>query len=214
MTSKKSLLERWDITIEELTQIVDDNPSLRGFMMGYVSEAILRRTLAEDSRLKNLKKDDDHDRKKKGDLTFNYKGHEIRLEAKSLQTASAKFENNKWSGTFQCDASDRRKVTLPTGESIETTCLLVGEFDVLAVNLFAFGDQWNYAFALNEELPRSKYRKYPEEFRTHLLSSSAKISLPLEEPFTHDLFTLLDKIVKKKENTLNQKTLEVKVDKK
>ena len=33
-----TILEKWQITAEELTKIVDDNPSLRGFMFGYVSE--------------------------------------------------------------------------------------------------------------------------------------------------------------------------------
>lgn len=33
-----TILEKWQITAEELTKIVEDNPSLRGFMFGYVSE--------------------------------------------------------------------------------------------------------------------------------------------------------------------------------
>lgn len=32
-----TILEKWQITAEELTKIVEDNPSLRGFMFGYVS---------------------------------------------------------------------------------------------------------------------------------------------------------------------------------
>ena len=35
---KKSILERWEITEEQLTDLVDQNPSLRGMILGYVAE--------------------------------------------------------------------------------------------------------------------------------------------------------------------------------
>ena len=34
----KTILEKWQISAEELTKIVEENPSLRGFIFGYVSE--------------------------------------------------------------------------------------------------------------------------------------------------------------------------------
>ena len=81
-----SILERWQISEEEFTTIVDANPSLRGFMMGYVSEYKLRQFVSTFEGVSNLKKYDDHDRTKKGDLSLMYRGKEIRIEAKSLQT--------------------------------------------------------------------------------------------------------------------------------
>ncbi len=33
-----SILERWDITPEELTEVIDQNPSLRGMILGYLAE--------------------------------------------------------------------------------------------------------------------------------------------------------------------------------
>ena len=33
-----SILKRWDITVEELTRVVDQNPSLRGMLLGYLAE--------------------------------------------------------------------------------------------------------------------------------------------------------------------------------
>ena len=38
-----SILERWDITPEELTEVVDQNPSLRGMILGYLAELKLER---------------------------------------------------------------------------------------------------------------------------------------------------------------------------
>ena len=33
-----SILTRWDLTAEELTRVVDRNPSLRGMLLGYIAE--------------------------------------------------------------------------------------------------------------------------------------------------------------------------------
>ncbi|MDD9875206.1 MAG: hypothetical protein OXU22_06680 [Gammaproteobacteria bacterium] len=80
-----------------------------------------------------------------------------------------------------------------------TTCLLDGEFDLLAVSLFPFGDRWRFAFALNSDLPRSAYNKYHEtEERPYLLKSNMKISWPLSPPYHHSPFPLLDRITGEK----------------
>ena len=62
----------------------------------------------------------------------------------------------QYEGAVQCDASDKRDVPLGSGESFSTTCLLVGEFDILAAGLFGFRDCWDFGFALNRDLPRSR----------------------------------------------------------
>lgn len=191
-----TILDRWDITAEELTEIVDANPSLRGFLMGYVSEYKVRQHVSQIRDVHGIKKYDDHDRTKKGDISLIYHGKEIQIEVKSLQTNLVKQAGrNEWTGTFQCDASDRRKIDLPNGKTVNTTCLAVGEFDIVAVNLFAFGNRWHYAFALNSDLPHPKSgKKYDEEIAQYLIASNIKISYPLQPPFTDDLEELLDQL--------------------
>lgn len=191
-----TILDRWEITAEELTDIVDANPSLRGFMMGYVSEYKVRQHVARIRGVHDIKKYDDHDRTKKGDISLIYRGKEIRIEVKSLQTNLVRqVGRNEWTATFQCDASDRREIALPNGSTVETTCLAVGEFDIVAVNLFAFGNRWHYAFALNEDLPHPRVgRKYDAEIAQYLIASNIKISYPLQPPFTDDLSELLDNL--------------------
>jgi hypothetical protein len=197
--AKKLILDRWEITEEELTKVLDENPSLRGMMMGYVGEQKVTAWFKKSGRVSGVLKYDDHDRSKKGDISFQYKGHEVRVEVKGLQTNTVKdLGGGKWKGTFQCDASDRRPVRFPDGHTLETTCLLVGEFDLLAVNLFGFGEEWRYAFALNSELPRSKSKKYTEYERERLLSSSMKITWPLELPFHASPWALLDHVSEEK----------------
>ena len=193
-----TILEKWQITAEELTQIVNDNPSLRGFIFGYVSEYKARAYFDGHSGIENIMKYDDHDRTSKGDISFCYKGKEFRVEAKSLQTNSVKnIDTDKWTGKFQCDASDRREILLPNGHKINTTCLAVGEFDIVAVSLYAFGEQWRFAFAKNSDLPHPgvRSRNVSIEDREYLIKTLIDISWPLQAPFTTDVYSLLDDMV-------------------
>ena len=198
LLNSANLLDRWDITLEELDELILKNSSLRGFVSGYLAESKIRRFFKNDSRVSQLIKFDDHDRKNKHDLVVTYKGQNISFEIKSLQTKTVRqsiLPNIAKEASFQCDASDKRKISLSNGESIETTCLRCGDFDILAVNLFAFNERWEYAFALNRDLPRSQHKKYPEEIRKQLIKSIIPITYPLQPPFVADPFVLLDQIV-------------------
>lgn len=194
----KTVLEKWKISAEELTKIVNDNPSLRGFIFGYVSEYKARTYFDGHAGIENLMKYDDHDRTSKGDISFQYKGREFRIEAKSLQTNSViQLGDDEWIGKFQCDASDRREILLPNGHTVNTTCLAVGEFDIVAVSLYAFGDQWRFAFAKNSDLPHpgARSRNVAVEDREYLIKTLIDISWPLQPPFTTDIYSLLDEMV-------------------
>lgn len=193
------ILERWDITIEELTELIDNNPSLRGVVIGYIAEMKLRKLWF--STTKPLKYNN-HDRTRKGDLLITYKGQNFIIESKSLQTSSIikqeTREGTQWIGKAQCDASDRRIITLPDGSTINTTCLLAGEFDLLAVNIFAFENIWRFVFAKNSELPRSTYRRYTPEQRKHLLASLVTVTWPPRPPFYTEPFQLLDEVTEER----------------
>lgn len=192
---RENILCRWGLTVEELTQIVDANPSMRGLMLGYVAEYKLRKIHFEDPRIAALIKDDDHDRKSKGDVRFNYRGRSFRVECKSLQSNLIKKTSEGYAAVYQCDASDSRIVRFSDGSEVKTTCLLVGEFDLVAVNLFALEEEWQFAFALNRALPRSRYRKYTELQQRELIASSIKITHPLQPPYVADPFVLLDRLI-------------------
>lgn len=199
MTNSKSILKRWGITERELTELVDQNPSLRGILLGYVAEKKFHDNYLSHPDITEKGKDDDHDRKKKGDRRIVYKGHTFLIEVKSLQTNSVKnLGGDSWVGKAQVDASDRRLVTFPNKTKLNTTCLLRGEFDLLAVNCFAFGEQWRFAFALNSELPENTYSKYTAYQRKHLLPSLITVEWALQPPFTDNPFALLDKLIQQK----------------
>jgi len=192
-----TILEEWDITVEQLTNLLNENPSLKGMLLGYTAELKLKEIITLLPEVSFITKFDDHNRKKKGDLYIVYHGKAFNIESKSLQSSMIKYdsENDLWQGKAQVDASDRRTVQLPSGQELETTLLLYGEFDVLAVNCYAFENKWQFVFARNSDLPHSSYKKYSEEARKSLIASLIPVSLPPEPPFYLDLQILLNEML-------------------
>lgn len=190
-----SILDRWDVTADELTQVVDSNPSLRGMILGYVAELKLQQLWLERAEVSNVVKPDDHDRRRKGDRVVYYRGAEFVFESKSLQTSTVRQFEDGWQGRAQVDASDRRLVELPDGSTVSTTCLRRGEFDILAVNVFEFEKQWRFVFAKNEDLPASTYRGYSDYQREHLLATMVTVHWPPKPPFRDEPFTLMDELI-------------------
>lgn len=189
------LLEEWKITRTELNEILETRPSARGHLFGFVAEYKLTKLYFNDPRIQSLRRYDDHDRTRPGDFGFIYGGMPVNVSVKSLQGASVKQIGEGYTGRCQCDASDKRGVTLPNGQKLATTNLVVGGFDLLAVNVFQFGKEWRFAFAKNSDLPRSTARRYTEKQRSYLLATSIPLTWPLQAPFRDEPFTLLDEIV-------------------
>lgn len=197
-TSKPPILERWSLSADELTELVDANPSLRGILLGYVAEKKFHDLYLNHPDVSEASKDDDHDRKRKGDRRIVYRGKPFVVEVKSLQTNLIKNRGeDRWEGKAQVDASDSRDVVFPNKSKLKTTCLLRNQFDLLAVNCFGFGNKWRFAFALNSELPPNTFERYTKYQRKHLLPTLISVSWPLKPPFADSPFPLLDRLVRK-----------------
>lgn len=194
-TNSLSILQRWNITESELTELVGSNPSLRGILLGYVAEKKFHDLYLNHPEVTEAGKDDDHDRKRKGDRRIVYRGKPFIIEVKSLQTNLIRdLGDDKWEGKSQVDASDSRNVVFPNKTNLKTTCLLRNEFDVLAINCFGFGNKWRFAFALNTDLPSNTFERYTKYQRKHLLPTLIPVSWPLKPPFVDSPFTLLDRL--------------------
>lgn len=198
-----NFFDRWDASPEEFNAVFTRNPSIRGMVIGYLAEEKLRNMWFEDEEgVTDIHSPDDHNRDKKADWIFEYEGETILCEVKSLQSNHVERTGTldgetTWTGKFQCDASDKRSVELPDGREMETTCLVIDEFDLLAVNLFEFGHKWRFAFAKNEDLPRTPYHGYDEETRQYLLKGTMDINWPLDDdsPFETEPWGLLDETI-------------------
>lgn len=209
---KKLILDRWELSHEEFTNLIDTNPSLRGVTLGYIAEWKFHQMFLHHPDVSQARKDDDHDRRRKGDRRFSYRGHEFIVEVKSLQTNLVRrLPDGTCTGRSQVDASDRRKVTFKDGSTLETTCLLRGEFDVLAVNCYAFNGRWEFAFALNRDLPKNTFRKYNQAQQDALLPSLIPVTWPVQEPFVTDPFVLLDRLVAERDAGVSPEVPEVPV---
>ncbi|MFJ4968826.1 hypothetical protein [Streptomyces sp. NPDC088755] len=200
-------LEDWDLSYDEINELLTDNPSLRSFVMGYAAEVKCRNMFfREHPDVSAIYKPDDHDRTEKGDLIITYRSHRFAVEVKSIQTVS--MNRRRRSGNiepyYQCDASDRRTVIFDDGSSVETTALLVGEFDVVAVNIHAFAGKWAFAFAKNEDLPtmegasRGAARGYTQHQQRNLIKTTIRIDLEPGAPYVRDPFVLFDQIIEER----------------
>ena len=203
MPLPRTILDEWDITAEELTLVMGENPSLRGMVFGYVAELKLKEQIAAFDNVTYFTKFDDHNRKKKGDLYVVYDGRAFDIESKSLQTASIAKDDalGIWKGQSQVDGSDRRTVTFEDGTELQTTLLLKGEFDVLAVNCYAFEDDWRFVFCRNADLPTSTFSRYTAAQQQALLKSMVSVTWPPSAPFTGNLRELLDQMVENGEGS-------------
>ena len=191
-----SIFRKWDITEQEFTELVESNPSLRGMILGYIAEQKFQSICLNHPAISAITKDDDHNRSKKGDRRIVYKGKPFTIEVKSLQTHTVrKLGDDIWEGKSQVDASDKRSVTFPDATELNTTLLLREEFDILAVNCFAFGGKWRFIFCKNIDLPTSTFNKYTEVQQSGLIASLIPVTWPPKPPFTDNLFQLLDELL-------------------
>ncbi|HEY74402.1 MAG: hypothetical protein DRJ03_13690 [Chloroflexi bacterium] len=195
---RENILEKWEITPYVLTELLAQNPSLRGMLFGYVAEFKLEELWLQPPKITACFKADDHDRRKKGDRVIVYRDEQFIIEAKSLQTNTIDCKDGQWTAKSQVDASDRRQITLPNGATLSTTCLVVGEFDVLAVNTYPFEDEWRFVFAKNKDLPRTSWRGYTPEQSQYLLATTVKVTWPPAPPFYNDLFQVLDELIRER----------------
>lgn len=209
MTKSPSLLEEWAIDVSDLSALINNNPSLRGMLFGYVAEDKLRVQWFSNEVITHTIKYDDHDRQRKGDLVVTYKNQSFVIECKSLQTDSIEVMNGIWRGRTQCDGSDRRTIVLPNGSKVTTTLLPVGEFDILAVNCFSFGNKWKFAFAKNSDLPKTNSRKYTEYQKGELLASLIPVSWPPKPPFYDNPYKLMDELIKRREVLAESKKIKI-----
>ena len=188
---------RW-ASAETVFQVIKDNPSLRGFVYGYVSEMEFEQHYLKSRKtIEGFSKDDDH-KKTKADRTVVYKGKPITIQVKSVQTNSIVLESGKFIAKVQNDASDRRKVELPDGKTVETTCYVVGGYDILAVSLHPFTGEWRYAFKSNSKLKRTTSKKYTPTQQQHLLATLETICFPLEPDWTEDFDSILELVNREK----------------
>ena len=182
---------------ESLVDAIKRAPSLRGMILGYVAELMFERHVPGHYPVilsEHIEQHDDHDRtSNKSDRTITYKGRRYGVQLKSLQTNSIArdMRSGILCADLQNDASDRRRVTFPDGSSVETTCYKRGEYDILAVPLFPFTGNWEFAYKLNVNCRSCASPRYTDYQQQFLLATTERMSWPLSDDWQTDLMKLL-----------------------
>lgn len=214
-------LEDWDLSYDEINELLTANPSLRSFVMGYTAEIKCKSMFfTNHPDISDVYKPDDHNREEKGDWVMNYKGHRIAVEVKSLQTNSLRPQKSgRVAPKYQCDASDRRVVTFSDGSTVDTTALLVGEFDVLALNIHAFAGQWDFVFAKNADLPtmegatRGAAKDYTELQQKQLIKTLIPIDRnPDPSLYSFNPYAIMDSVIEDRRHGMDPDLGDVQID--
>jgi hypothetical protein len=155
-----------EFTNDELEEVISSNPNLRGYLQGYLAEVALKKQLLEIEGVSEVIKIPDHD-EERGDLRVTYKGLPLTIEVKSIKTDSVRKDvlHDTWQGTVTIKSSDKREVEVEGLGLINSSHLIRGQFDILAISCYAVSGQWEFVFMDNDHLPPKSY-KTPELIKT------------------------------------------------
>ena len=191
-------IDHGGITHGDLGTVSAARRIVRAAHIGLLGRHKLQHSVFSDPRIDKLTRHDGHDRSRPGDFSMEFQGETVTVEVTSLQPRFVRFDSGVFTGRCQVDTRDRRMVKLPDGSKLQTSCFLAGAFDILAVNLFEFGDRWRFGFIRSRDLPRSRYTAYKPSQRKHLLATRVAVSWPLAAPFQEQPFDILSDIAQER----------------
>ena len=180
---------------EEIEEMIVENPSLRGYVQGYLAEVALKKQLQALEHVTEVTKIADKS-PEKGDLKVTYKGVQLTIEVKSLLTRSIKADtmHDTWEGTVGIKNSDKREIIVEGMGTIQATNLVRGEFDILAISCYAVSGKWDCVFMENEYIP-------PKNYSTpSLLKVSFTVNPETTPCLELDLATILERVYAKKQS--------------
>lgn len=183
----------------EIADVINSNPSLRGYLQGYLAEVALQKKLRNLPGVESVVKIPDS-KKIKADIEVMYKGTSITIEVKSLKTSSVRRNPlyDTWSGSVRINNTDRRKHLVDGIGIVESTHLTRGGFDILAISTYALNNSWEFLYIANEFLP-SVSPLSPNTLKTSFVvdiletpNVTSNISLLLEEKFLQKTGTKIE----------------------
>lgn len=172
------------IATENIADMIDENPALRSYLMGYFSEFHFTRTLSSLKAVTSFRKIPDHD-DQHGDYEVIYRGVPLTIEVKSIsgKKLSADLGNGSWEGNV---CIKRFKNTTNT-----STHIPVGTFDILAINCFSVSGNWDFLYLENHQIPTAKSK--PD-----FLTTSLKVNPVTTEGIQSDLLIVLESAYRRK----------------
>lgn len=195
LNNNKNMSILSEFTPEELDAVITENPSLRGFLQGYLAEVALKKQLLLIPEVTSVEKIPDQ-ASEKGDLKVRYRDMDLTIEVKSIGTNTVKQDvlYDSWQGTVAVRSSDKKELEVEGVGRIRTSSIPRGGFDILAISCYAVSGKWEFMFMDNDNIP---YR----DFKTpNLLKSSFTIN-PETTPYLHsDILRILQIVYEKKKS--------------
>lgn len=147
---------------ETLIKVMNENPSCRGVMFGYVAEAKLKEQLDTIPEIRSVTKIPDHSPVKGDFLVVFEDDSSCTIEVKMIRSANFECDpvNGGIGGKVGVKSSDAK---LLPGTNTRTSTMKYGAFDILAV-AFMEGGIWKFRFMKEKWIPSSP--NYPGRMAT------------------------------------------------
>ena len=178
-------------TLDDIEYLINLNPSMRGYVQGYLAELMLTRQIANMAGVTAVTKIPDR-ADRKGDLEVIYLGVPITIECKSILSNTVVQDelNDSWSGIVTIKNNGWREHVVK-GESHRISSLQKGGFDILALSCYAVDGEWTFQFIEEKYLP--EHHSLPG-----FISTKFRINPHTTAGVTENLAALFDKIVAQK----------------
>lgn len=185
--------EVWDAMMEA-------HPPARSFANGYSAEAFCQRNvLAMIPDITHVTAPGVNNR---ADFIFMYKGRSIRMQIKCPLEGSVhrRLSDEKLGAEICTKATNPKVYTFDDGSSVRTGCCRRGEYNVLAVPMYAFnGNLASFAFKLNIDMKGpGTHSDIPSQYHPLFIGTQEQISYPLsrDEGWSSDLTEVLDRYLR------------------
>lgn len=146
-----------NLTVEQFSELMAANPSLRGMCTGYAMEVHARERLLNEPGVQAVTKITDHDRESRFDLLVEHEGYDMRVEVKLIresgQVHTAGYENPLYEESFRTYDTPRDR------------------YDVLCMAKIDEDGSFFLKFVDVKDIPPSTCSHIPEEKRDRFLKS-------------------------------------------
>ena len=169
-------------SISDIEGLVEENPSLRGYLQGYLAELRLREKLLSCPGVSSVIKIPDSSAVK-GDFYVEYLGYNLKVEAKSFRSNSAKYDtlSESWSASVQCKNPGSRLLNVTGRGLVKAVCIEERRFDILAICTYPVTGQWGFLFCPEFLLPRADNKPgyLQSSFKIDMLNTPGVYSDPV-----------------------------------
>lgn len=143
-------------SLADIQYLADNNPSLRGYLQGYLAELKLKSLLESFPGVGSIEKIPDCS-SDKGDFRVGYKGSTIVVESKSFRSYSRRTNTltESWEASVDCKNPGSRVLEVEGRGQVRSSCIEERRFDVLAVCTWPVTGTWTFLFAPEAFLPRA-----------------------------------------------------------